>query len=63
MFFPLTLHSQTQEIDKKLQAAKEKSKTHISTEVLNKLFHILIDIDDPRISKHCMNKKKNFNGI
>ena len=36
-----------------MQASKEKSKTSISTEFIDNFFHLMIEIDDPLISKHC----------
>ena len=43
-------------MEKKIQASKEKSKTSIAAENLDKFTHLILEIEDASINKHS-----NFN--
>ena len=39
-------------MEKKIQASKEKSKTSIAAENLDKFTHLILEIEDASINKH-----------
>lgn len=43
---------QEAEMEKKIQASKEKSKTSIAAENLDKFTHLILEIEDTSINKH-----------